>query len=375
MKNITEIFAALDKYFRPAIYSFPGLLASRVYSPGRKYFIQMLSSGSFRPVKIPESQTLTVCGIKFNNSLFNAAGMFKKAEGYYSAAATGAGAFLAGTTTETPRAGNRDFGITHPFLPIPRSRAAVNRMGLPNPGHDAVAAIIAKLEKVRECPIGISIAADPDKTGDEAPAGIVRGAKSFEKAGVDFIEINESCPNVEHETGECNAAGIDVKLIRRMEITAEKFLTQRKRNLPVFLKFSNDTNLDLVGALIDAVVEFGFDGINFGNTSTNYAHAESFLEKSEVKKFNTFTRKIGGGVSGKPLKGLSAQLCETATRHLDKIKPEKEFAVIRTGGIETPADLLESQSAGVALNQWFTGYFEAFSEYGHRLYEEMFKEL
>ncbi|MCP5111824.1 MAG: hypothetical protein GY953_13420, partial [bacterium] len=38
-------------------------------------------------------------------------------------------------------------------------------------------------------------------------------------------------------------------------------------------------------------------------------------------------------------------------------------------------DVQRSEAAGVALNQWYTGYFEAFSRRGHGLYGELYRQL
>lgn len=42
-------------------------------------------------------------GIKFRNSLYNSAGMFKNGEGYDLVSKIGAGAYLGGTSTHNPR--------------------------------------------------------------------------------------------------------------------------------------------------------------------------------------------------------------------------------------------------------------------------------
>jgi len=46
--------------------------------------------------------------------------------------------------------------------------------------------------------------------------------------------------------------------------------------------------------------------------------------------------------------------------------------VIRTGGIESVEDILDSHAD---LNQWFTGYFQAFGFDGHRLYQTLYDDL
>jgi dihydroorotate dehydrogenase len=373
MSNLTEKFAQIDKFIRPAIYNFPGLFLSRVYSPGRKIFLKMLSGQSVKPLFIPPEYSKTIWGIKFNSSVYNAAGMFKKAEGYHVCHAQGAGAFLAGTSTNERREGNEIFGITHPFLPAPKSATAVNWMGLPNEGHNSIARKIAALEKKDGCPICVSIATDPDKKGEEATDGVIRGLELFENAGADFIEINESCPNVEHEHGNCNADGIDNTLIYRLEQIKSRFLDKRTRNFPVVLKFSNDTTLNQVEPLTKMLIDMGFDGINFGNTSIAYEEIEKFIHPDELEKFRNFTSKIGGGVSGRPLKEKSLELCKLAVKTRDSLNLNRDFAIIRTGGIENGADIIASEKAGIDLNQWFSGYFDAFAEYGNRLYLEILK--
>ena len=45
------------------------------------------------------------------------------------------------------------------------------------------------------------------------------------------------------------------------------------------------------------------------------------------------------------------------------------------GVIKTAADVLESLDAGASLVQWFTGYFEAFSQHGHKLYSRLYEPL
>ncbi len=366
--NYVDIFTKLDSIARPLLFKIPGLTVSRVYSPGRKAFIKMLTNQKVRKINLPESSRVRLWDIDYNCKLFNAAGMFKKAEGYYAIANQGAGAFLAGTTTSKPRTGNSKFGITHPFFPMPKSATALNWMGLPNEGHETVAKRISKLEKQPFCPIGISIGADPDLTGQEAIDGILKGLELYERAGVDFVEINESCPNVEHEHGELNECGIDMSLITRLEVIKDKFLKHRNRNLPVILKFSNDTEITQVRPLIELLIDMGFDGVNFGNTSTQYENLMKFIDKSEIAKYKKFYQNIGGGISGRAVKELSANLCTEAAKAIKEANPSQEFHLIRTGGIEDKMDLKVSDDIGVSINQWFSGYFDMFAQEGNKTY-------
>lgn len=371
--KLIERIASFDIFFRPLIYHFPELIISRIYSPSRKIFIKYLTNQkNIVPIKIPEKYKRTLWGIEFNSPIINAAGMFKNGEGYKQIALQGAGAYLAGTTTSNPRLGNIKKGIKHPFLPIPKSLTAINWMGLPNKGHKAIAEEISKIDKIKGCPIGISLGLDPELSQNDAVKGLLEGLFLYEKANVDFIEINESCPNVEHIHGEIDKNGLDVELVKRLKIISIEFNNKRKRNLPVILKFSNDTELELVEPLIRLSIDLDFDGINFGNTSTQYEYCKKFIKENELSKYELFIKIYGGGVSGRPLKELSYELCKQATEIISKMELKTEFHIIRTGGIENYSDIEASDNINVSLNQWFSGYFEEFARTGNNCYKEMF---
>jgi dihydroorotate dehydrogenase len=297
--------------------------------------------------------------------------MFKYGDGYRISALQGAGAFLAGTTTALPRTGNKKNGIQHPFMPYPKSSTSSNWMGLPNPGHEVVARRLSQIDKIKGCPLGISIAASPEQTSMDAADGIIRGMSLYDKGGVDFIELNESCPNVDHH-GSNNTNPLDEGLIERLEHISRGFLSKRNKKLPVIVKFSNDTSESQVNNLIDLLLDLGFDGINFGNTSVQYDKYARLLNPSDIKNFGYFTSEFGGGLSGKILKGNSLHLCSIATDYLAQKNPRSEFHIIRTGGVEDLDDINESNAAGIRLNQWFAGYFDKFGKYGHSLYKHLF---
>ena len=57
-----------------------------------------------------------------------------------------------------------------------------------------------------------------------------------------------------------------------------------------------------------------------------------------------------------------------AYEHLEKRCPKQEFHIIRTGGVETRKDVVESLEAGASLVQWLTGYMEAYRKHGDDVY-------
>tara|TARA_B100000609_G_C17209287_1_gene432825 strand:- start:606 stop:1601 length:996 start_codon:yes stop_codon:yes gene_type:complete len=321
------------------------------------------------PVDVPREAARTLWGIHFRSPLMNAAGMFKNAEGYQMVAAQGAGGYLLGTTTARPRQGNEREKIRHPFAPYPRSGSASNWLGLPNEGHLAVAKRVASFEKVDGCPIGASLMTDPGLDEQEALEGLVEGLRAYEDAGVDFLEINESCPNAGH------AHDIGEGLARRLAYLQEHFLDKRRRRLPVIVKFSNDTASESLPSILDLLLSLGFDGVNVGNTSTQYKKHLDAIAPSEQALYNFFCETFGGGVSGRPLKKTSLSLASTCMNYLKEKPSEREFHVIRTGGVEGVEDVKASEEHRIALNQWYTGYFESFSRDGHQLYARLYERL
>jgi dihydroorotate dehydrogenase len=233
-----------------------------------------------------------------------------------------------------------------------------------------VALRLAALHKVPGCPIGVSVAVSPGEATSEEHKleALVAGLGLYEQAGVDFIEMNESCPNTEDATSQAGFAA-------RLGYVAEHFLAGRQRSLPVLVKLSCDTPTEQVPSLLRTLVRLGFDGVNFGNTSTAYARHRRQIATAERALYDYFVGTFGGGVSGRPLKASSLGLMRAASQHLAAEPPGREFNLVRTGGIEAAADLRASEATGVALNQWYSGYFEAFSKHGHGLYGELFQAL
>ena len=367
-----DTLARWEGRLRPLLVALPASWVVRLYSGSRRRFLERLAAERPAPYAPPPALARTLWGLRFRAPLGNAAGMFKNGAGYELAARQGAGFFLAGTSTARPRAGNRAHGVALPFAPYPRSGAASNWLGLPNPGDEAVAARLAAIQRahrVEGCPVGASVAGCPELAGEERLTALVAGLEIYDAAGVDFLEINESCPN----TGE--AAPPESELRRRLERIAEGFLARRRRPLPVIVKFSVDTRPDQVPGLVDTLVEMGYDGVNFGNTSASPALHEAAIAPAERRLFRHFSGRFGGGLSGRPLKSASLELARAAVRHLGDAPGRREFHVIRTGGIEDAADLIASETAGIGLEGWYTGYFEAFARHGHRLYRALFEAL
>ncbi len=361
--------ARWERRLRPLITKLPPKNVVSLYSTKRHEFLAELSKEEVaKPYNPPEFLSRRLWGIRFRSPLMNSAGMFKNGECYSLVARQGAAGYIGGTGTWNARKGNEKDGIFLPFVPYPRSRGASNWLGLPNDGDGVNAHRAFCLQREAGCPVGWSVMGSPDFQGEQKLMSLVDGMHLYEEAGVDFLEINESCPNTAHGKPQ------DDDLANRLRYVKEHYLDKRSRRIPVIVKFSNDTELTQVPALLDLLFTLGFDGVNFGNTSTAYADLRSMVHESERKLYDFFTQTFGGGVSGALLKESSLALCARAVEYLRAGPPSLEFYVIRTGGIESWDDIRESEKVGVPLNHWFTGYFDKLARDGHDVYRKFVPE-
>jgi dihydroorotate dehydrogenase len=196
----------------------------------------------------------------------------------------------------------------------------------------------------------------------------VEGLHTYVAAGVDFIELNESCPNVPHDTSWR-------ALEQRLQWIAEHFLARRERRVPVVVKVSLDISPEMLVSLLEVLTRLGYDGITLGNTSTAYESALASLAPAERAAFVRFWRSIGGGISGAPLAEQRRRLVRLAWHWLSQHPPQQEFHIIAVGGIMTPEELQTALAEGASLAQWYTGYIAAFAEHGDELYRWMYSTL
>lgn len=294
-------------------------------------------------------------GIKFNNPLMNAAGLFKNGEGYTLICNQGFGGYMGGTSTYNIRCGNKSKGIKLPFIILPNSDIAINALGLPNNGELNLDKLMITNNKKDGCPIGWSLMRSPDYNVIDGLNKLIESLFKIENnLLIDFVEINESCPNVTHQH-----ISEEFDLNYRLKFIADNFLNLRNRKLPVIIKVTNDISEANLYNLIDILVKYNYDGINIGNTSINYNRFSNKISNQDVKLFNYFIKNFKGGISGDVLKDNSLQLSILAIEYVHKLKLPYEFNVIRTGGINSINDIKQSEKLGIKLNQWYTGYIKS----------------
>lgn len=351
----------------PLLSKLPAHWQIRLASWGRQRFMYNFNQHQPKNNIIPQAKYgATMWGIEFRAPLANSAGMFKNGEGYDTVAALGAGAYIGGTSTANPRTGNLKNGIALPFIGLYDSKAAINFLGLPNLGDEVLSQINITSNKIKGCPIGWSVMRSPDYDESEGLNKLIASLWLYHNhPQIDFIEINESCPNIKIGGGS---------IIPRLRIIAQEFLDKRTRKLPVVVKLSTDLTPEGLAPILQELIRLKFDGINLGNTSIDYANVKPQLNSKDTQLFDYFTQNFGGGVSGLPLKNKSLELCAEASRLLSKLKPNHEFHIIRSGGIDSLADIEESRAHDISFNQWYTGFFNNYACDGDKVYSKLFSE-
>lgn len=223
------------------------------------------------------------------------------------------GAIVVKSITLEPRQG----------LPTPRMAETpsgmINAIGLQNPGVDAWLARDLVWLQGKGVPVIVSIAG---KTVEEfrEVARRIRG-----KAGIVGVEVNLSCPNVEHRglVFACHA-----------EPSSEVIRAVRRElgDLPIFGKLTPD-----VTSIVDvatAVVEAGATGLSLINTTLGMAIDP---ETGVPRIANTY-----GGLSGPAIRPIAIR----AVHQVHTALPD--VPLIGMGGIRTVPDVVEIIRAGAS---------------------------
>lgn len=252
----------------------------------------------------------SLAGIDLANPIGLAAGFDKTGERLDALGRLGFGYVVGGTFTRRPRTG-------HPKPRIVRGRgeALVNAMGLPNPGAQAVAAILRRTE--RTAPRLASVA-------DEEPEDAAAVLELLEPL-VDGFELNASSPNA---TWDHDVHRLGEILDALRDRSAKPILVK----LP---PFSTDDERRGVLAMAVAARAHGADGLTCSNAR---AVGEPRLARRR------------GGLSGRPLFHRTPAIVREVRAVVGDDMP-----IAACGGISTVADTLACLEAGATTVQLYTG--------------------
>jgi dihydroorotate dehydrogenase (NAD+) catalytic subunit len=257
-----------------------------------------------------------------DNPIVTASGCFasgREIDRFYDV--SGLGAIVVKSLTRLPRQG----------LPTPRMvetpSGMLNAIGLQNPGIDRWMEEDLPWLAERGATTIVSIAGDSVDDFVHV-ARRLRGA-----AGVGAIEVNLSCPNVEHR-------GLVFALSPEASAEVIRGVT-RVADVPVFAKLTADAS-DVV-AVAAAVVDAGADGLTLINTVLGMA-IDPVTGRVEIA--NTY-----GGLSGPAIRPIAVRVVHQVHRALP------EVPIIGCGGVRSVEDVVQLLRAGASAVAVGTGNF------------------
>ena len=257
-----------------------------------------------------------LCGIQLDNPVMAASGTF--GYGYEFAELYDInvlGSFSFKGTTLKPRFGN----------PTPRiaecSEGLINSIGLQNPGVDKV--ISEELPKLAEC-FDKKVMANVGGFSIEEYSEVAKRLGECEQVG--WVEVNVSCPNVDHGGlafgTDPQAAASVVRAVREVV---------RK---PVIVKLSPNVT-DIVSIAVECE-KAGADGISLINTLLGM--------RINLKTKKPVVANKMGGFSG-------PAVFPVALRMVYQVYENVKIPVVGIGGIRTAEDVIEMMLAGASAVQ------------------------
>ncbi len=259
--------------------------------------------------------TVDICGLKLCSPTALASGILGySAESLQYVANSGAGAVVTKSIGLIPR-----IGYPNPTV-VQAQSGIINAMGLPNPGIDHYVEEIAYAKRVLKIPLIVSVYG---YTADE----YAQAAQKAAQAGADAIELNVSCPHVQHTGSEI---GANSKLLADV-VCKVKTVTKT----PIIVKISPNVT-DLV-EVAKSAVKAGADALTVINTVRALA--------IDIDTQRTILANKRGGLSGPAIKPVALRCVYDIFEALPKTP------IFGCGGITNWRDAVEFFLAGASAVQ------------------------
>ncbi len=259
--------------------------------------------------------------IDMKNPVMAASGTFGYGEEYSQLVDIGKlGGIVTKSITLRPRIGN----------PSPRiaetSSGMLNSIGLENVGVEKF--LSEKLPYLQKCKVPVIVSIAGERIGEYAELA----KRLSDKEGVDGIELNISCPNVEE-------GGMEFSTTPRLTYTIVKRV-RKSTGITLIAKLS--PNVTDIVSIAKAAEDGGCDAVSLVNTFLGMA--------IDIKERKPKLGNITGGLSGPCIKPI-------AVRMVWQVSKAVKVPVIGMGGIINSEDAIEFIMAGAAAVAIGTGNF------------------
>ena len=269
-------------------------------------------------------------GLRFPNPLGVAAGLDKDAVAIPALAALGFGFVEAGTVTPRPQDGNDRPRVFR----LPCDGAAINRLGFPSEGADAVAARLRALVPRPPCVVGVNLGKNKQTPNERAAEDYVAALHRLHDVA-DYFVVNVSSPN----TPGLRALQDPTSLRALVEP-----VVAAAGETPVLVKLSPDMNDGDFDASCDAAIAAGARGLVVANTTVQRPPGLGCTQRA----------REAGGLSGLPLRARAVDLVARARRVAGSAP-----GIIGVGGVASAQDAQRLLDAGANLVQAYTAFVYA----------------
>jgi dihydroorotate dehydrogenase (NAD+) catalytic subunit len=263
--------------------------------------------------------SIDIAGVRFKNPVFVASGTFGTGDEMSRWLKVGnLGGIVTKTVTLKPRTGN----------PPPRicetASGMLNAIGLQNDGLDCFLKNTLPRVKKFKIPVIVSVAG-------ENVEEYVWVAKSVEENGADMIELNLSCPNIDHDFLVAQNIEASYSVVKNVKSAIK---------IPVIAKISPQvTDVKIIAKNIE---QAGGDAISLINTFPAMV--------IDIKQRRPKIANITGGLSGPAIKPIAVKMVYDVYNSV-------KIPIIGMGGILNVEDALEFFIAGASAIAVGTGNF------------------
>jgi dihydroorotate dehydrogenase len=286
-------------------------------------------------LQVKEDKPVQLFGLEFKNRVGLAAGMDKDGEFPRAVEALGFGHSEVGTVTPDGQPGNP----TPRLFRHPESEALVNRMGFNNKGAAAMQARLARQypKGKRGMPVGVNIGKAKVTPLEHAVEDYLSGFRVLADQA-DYFTINISSPNTEG-LRDLQGARYLRTLLGALQEENEKLARKlgREKN-PMLLKIAPDLSYPEIDAILEVLLDLGYDGIIATNTT--------------IARPPNFSGETAGGWSG----GAFMRARSNAVIKYIYRATSGRLPIVGVGGVDSPESAGEKMDAGASMVQLYTGW-------------------
>ena len=338
--GLAKAYAHLSPYLLPHLDPERGhrLAVSALSLP---HSVRYLLGLTAPPQLDPPSLHQTIFGLPFPNPLGLAAGFDKHGECIDGVLELGFGWVEVGSVTPEPQLGNDRPRVFR----LQEDHAVINRYGFNSEGVERVKERLQRWVQGRQEGGGdaastrvLGVNLGKNKTSPSALADYARGLRALGPYA-SYVVINVSSPNTPNLRDLQHKAQLH-SLLASLCAQRDSLAPTLGHPLPLLVKIAPDLTPDDRDDIAATVLSLPIDGLIVSNTTLARPPTLQSTHRGEV-----------GGLSGRPLKGMSTELIRDMY-----VRTGGRVVIVGAGGVECGDDVVDKMRAGASLVQLYSSF-------------------